>query len=142
MRKARRLTKAHGHCWSVDASCRGGAWAAYKRGPTCNSRKVSSRTSRNCGRSRITLADACFLLGGILRPPTSGTRGILLSFNSGEGGRHGYSHVVEVPPNLVADVAVLPLAEASLPRLRPDDPELDFLKEILGEVTDWGGEDG
>jgi len=81
----------------------------------------------------ITLADGQILLGGILPPPMSEARGISLSFNSRNGGRHGYSHIVEVPSDLVADIAVLPLADVSLPRLRPDDPQVDSLKQILGE---------
>ena len=89
------------------------------------------RTAREVDLVAITLADGNLLLGGILPPLGAEAGGILLSFNSRKGGRHGYSHILELPPDLVADIAVIPLSDTSVPRMRPDDPEVDFLKRIL-----------
>ncbi len=78
----------------------------------------------------ITLTDGDVLLGGILLPPALEAPEILVNFNRDEGRRHGYSHIVEVPPDVVAGLTGVPLT------LEPGDPEIDWLRRILGAGMD------
>jgi hypothetical protein len=81
----------------------------------------------------VTLTDSDVLLGGISKHWEWDGNVIAIAFNTVEGQRSGRSHQIEVPIESVADVSVVPLADSSTPRLPADDPQVKFLREVLGE---------
>jgi len=82
----------------------------------------------------MTLTDGDILLGGISKHWKWDGEIVSLSFNTAEGKRFGLSHFVDVPVDLIADILVIPLDDASTPKMEHDDPVAQLLKEILGEI--------
>ena len=79
----------------------------------------------------VTLIEGDILLGGISKHWKWNGRMVSLSFNTAEGKRFGSSCVIDIPIDLIADISVIPLDDASMPKIAPDDPQLQLLKEIL-----------
>jgi len=82
----------------------------------------------------VTLTDGDMLLGSISKHWKWNGTTVSLSFNTAEGKRFGLSHYIDVPVDLIADVSVIPLDDASTPRMDPEAPDAQLLKEILGEI--------
>jgi hypothetical protein len=83
----------------------------------------------------VTLIGGDILLGGISKHWAWNGRTVSLSFNTDEGRRFRHSCFIDIPIDLIADISVIPLDDASIPKIAPDDPQLQFLKEIF-EIDD------
>lgn len=82
----------------------------------------------------MTLTDGDILLGGISKHWKWDGKIVSLSFNTAEGKRFGLSHFIDVPVDLIVDIVITPLDDASTPKMEHDDPVAQFLKEIVGEI--------
>lgn len=91
----------------------------------------------------VTLTNGDIILGCIFKHWRWNGQTVDINFNYLTGQIYGASEVVTVPIELIADISVIPLDDAIVPRLDPDDPEIEMIKEMFGEfdtrisVADW-----
>ena len=78
----------------------------------------------------VTLVNGDILLGGVFKHWEWNGHRVELSFNTQEGKRFGSSHVVYIPVDSIADIAVIPIDDRSMPKMSPDDPRIQALENI------------
>ena len=78
----------------------------------------------------LTLTDEATLVGAIAKHWHWDGKVISISFNTEDGKRFGYSHIVDIPVGLIADIQPIPLDKSSIPQIAEDDPQLAFVREL------------
>ena len=78
-----------------------------------------------------TLVTGDILLGGIFKHWKWNDRTLSIAFNTSAGQRFGSSLTIDIPINLVADIFPVPLDDSSVPQLRRDDEQVQFVRRIL-----------
>lgn len=85
----------------------------------------------------VTLVNADVLIGGIFKHWDWNGQTIDLSFNTSAGKRFGFSYVISIPLDSIADLAAIPIADESLPKLDPDHPQIRALEQISPALINY-----
>jgi len=78
----------------------------------------------------VTLVNGDILLGGIFKHWEWNGHIVSLSCNTSEGKRFGSSYIIDIPIDSIADIAIIPIDDGSIPKLSPDDPRVQALKKL------------